>query len=297
MCKTYTVTHFLLTFFSIFIFLLTIVLISVTVNKRVEQDEFGVIYNQYSRNFGAIREQGVYTVNVGDDFIKFKRTLKDVDIDQINCITKDKIVISLTISAQYQYNQNDLIPIVLQQFDNAVTFELFLDNIVSNIILRQCGLYNAENYYTDRGNIYNNMYDALLFEINNNTFGSTIEFFQLKNIDFPDSFALAITTKQLTIQNKITTLNDRATQLINANTTLMQSQRYADVAIINATTKSNININQADISYNITLNQWIQRANTLNTIKTNLALNNTQLLDYLKSEIIRISDAPVLSVY
>jgi regulator of protease activity HflC (stomatin/prohibitin superfamily) len=294
---TFKVKHFLYTFCGLALFLLTIVLISVTVNKRVEQDEFAVVYNNYNRQFGNIYEQGVYTLNVGDTFLKFKRTLKDVDIDEIFCITKDKIVIQLTISAQYQYNRNDLIPIVLMNFDNGDIYEKFLDNMVSNIILRQCGFYDAESYYIDRGTIYNNMYDALLNEINNNnSIGATIEFFQLKNIDFPKSFADAITTKQLVIQNKVTTMNDRTTQLILANTTLLQNQRQAEITIINANNQANININQAETSYNIILGQWIQRNNTYFTIMKNLNLNQSQLLDYLKSEAIRNSDSPIISI-
>ncbi len=297
------IKHFIGGFLCISLTLLTIVLLAVTVNKRVEQDEFGVIYNDFTKQFGKIYDQGVYAYGVGDKFIKFKRTLKDVDIDQINCITKDKIVIGLTISAQYQYNRDDLIPVVLQNFNNGDGYESFLSNIVRNIILRQCGLYDAESYYTDRGNIYNNMYDSLLNEINNNTnigsnynLGATIEFFQLKNIDFPDTFAQAITSKQLVMQNKITKLNDRTTQLILANTTLLQNQRQADIILINSNTQANINMNQAQTSYDVIVNQWNLRSNTYKSIIDNLKLNQSQFIEYLKSEAIRNSIAPVISI-
>jgi hypothetical protein len=295
---TFKMKHFICSFLSLSVCLLAIVLLSVSVNYKVQQDEFAVAYNNYSKQFGKIYEQGIYAINVGDQLIKFKRTLQDIDISQIDCITQDKIEIRLSISAQYQLNKNDLIPFILLKFNGNDNYNAFISNIVSNVILRQCGLDIAENYYTDRSIIYNKMYDALINEINfsNQSYGSTIEFFQLNNIEFPTTFQNAISSKQVLMQQQITELNNRQSKLIQANTTLFQNQRIGNVMIINATNQANIIINQANITYEIIQNEWKQRAMSYKSIMDNLKLNQSQLLDYLRADVIRGAESPVISV-
>jgi regulator of protease activity HflC (stomatin/prohibitin superfamily) len=273
-----------------------IVLVSLTAFKKVEQKEYGIVYNNFTKQFGRVYEQGTYTLNVGDVLFKKDRTLIDVGLNTLNCISKDKITITLTLSAQYQLNKQDLIDVVLKQFDEK--YDTFLSSIVSNIILRVCGFYNAEEFYLTRGVIDINMFNALINEINNSTrsLGSTIVNFQLQNIRFPQSYEDAITQKQLVIQNMITSQNNRTTQLILANTSLLQNQRQAQILIINANNQAQILINQAQTSYDIIVDQWTQRSAVYASIMTNLKLNQSQFLEYLKAEAIRDSESPVISV-
>jgi regulator of protease activity HflC (stomatin/prohibitin superfamily) len=273
-----------------------IILVSLTALKKVEQKEYGIVFNNYTYEFGRIYEQGTYTLNVGDVLLKKERTLIPIGTNSLNCISKDKITVTLTLSAQYQFNKQDLIDIIFKQFDEQ--YDTFLSSIVANIILRICGLYNAEDFYLKRGIVDTHMLNSLKNEINNNTqsLGATIVNFQLQNIRFPQAYEDAITQKQLVTQNKVTSENNRITQLILANTTLLQNQRQAQILIINANNQAQININQAQTSYDIIVNQWIQRADVYATIMANLKLNQSQFLEYLKAEAIRDSDSPVISV-
>ena len=276
--------------------LLMIILVSLSALRPVQQNEYGILYNNYTQQFGKVVEQGSYTLDIGEYFIKKERTLIDVGINNLNCISKDKITVTLTISSQYQFNKKDLIDIVLKQFDDL--YDTFLSSIVSNIILRVCGNYNAEDFYLKRGVIDINMFNILTNEINNSTqsFGALIENFQLQNIRFPQDYESAITEKQLAVQNMVTAQNNRTTELIIANTTLLQNQRQAQILLINANNQAQININQAQISYDVIVNQWSQRADVYASIMANLGLNQSQFLDYLKSEAIRDADSPVISV-
>jgi regulator of protease activity HflC (stomatin/prohibitin superfamily) len=273
-----------------------IVLVSLTALKKVEQKEYGIVYNNYTMQFGKVYDQGTYTLNVGDIMFKKDRTLIDVGINNLNCISKDKITVTLTLSAQYQFNRQDLIDIIFRQFDEE--YDTFLSSIVSNIILRVCGFYNAEEFYLKRGIVDINIFNALINEINNSTqsLGAIIVNFQLQNIRFPQSYEDAITQKQLVTQNMITSQNNRTTQLILANTTLLQNQRQVQIIIINANNQARINENQAQNSYSVILNQWTQRANVYALTILNLKLNHTQFLKYLEAEVVRESDSPIISI-
>lgn len=296
MCA-FKVWHFLVTLASVAVFLLTVVLLGVSVNQAVAQDEYGVVYHNFTKAFGPTYVQGTYALDVGEKLFKFKRTLQDVKVSQVDCISKDGLKLTLHVAAQYQYIPDALIPIVLKSFDTDANYNSFLGNIVTNIVLRQCGLFTTQQYYTARGLVFGSMYDALVNEINNSTdFAATIEFFQLLNIAFPDDYQSVITEKQHLVQTETTTLNIRTTQLIDANTTLLQNRIQANVILINAANQVAIITNQANASYGVVLSQWRQRLSTLRAIVDNLKLNHTQLLDYLSSELVRQSTGAVLGL-
>jgi len=290
----------LTTIISFFVFsglMLMIVLLSLTVLQKVKQNQYGIPYNTFSNQFSTPVEQGTYTLNVGDTFILKDRTLIDVNaIDKLVCVSKDLIKIQLFISAQYQLNKNELIPIILTQFNDQ--YDTFLTSIVSNIILRICGLYNAEDFYLQRSAIDTHMFNALINEINNSTmsFGSVIENFQLQNITFPQDYDNVITEKQLVAQNIITSQNNRTTQLIIANTSLLQNQRQAQIKITNANNQAQINIKQAQKSYDTILDNWNRRASVYAAIMLKLDLNQSQFIDYMKAETIRGSISQILSI-
>lgn len=277
--------------------LLFCVLLGVTVNLPVAQDEYGVVYNNYTKAFGPIHDQGTYTLNVGDAMIKFKRTLQDASVAQVDCISRDGLRLTLSIAAQYQYTPDALIPIVLKNFNSHAFYSSFLANIVTNVVMRQCGLFATEQYYGERGTVFGSMYDALASEINNSTdFAVTLEFFQLLNIMFPGDYQAIVSEKQRLVQTQTTSLNDRTTQLIQANTTLLKNEFRANIKMIDAQNQAAIILNQGNASYGVVLSQWRQRVSTLLAVARHLGLNQTQLLDYLSSEVVRQSTGAVLSV-
>ena len=265
--------------------------------KRVEQTEYGIAYyNTTTMEFGDTYEQGVYPIAPGAEMMIFTRTLQDVDTGDIICFSSDKIVIVLTIAVQYQLVKDDIISIILKKYGGNDKFENVFKYIVQNIIINRCGQYTAEDYYVHRAIIDEDMYKHLLDEVNSNNVGATIQLFQLTNIKFPPAFSEVISEKQITIQNAITTLNQRASQLIAANTTLLEAQRTANIILINANNTARINLQQAESTSNVIYNQWYQRGLAYASVKTSLGLDENQFIEYLKNEIIRTAPHAVISV-
>jgi len=276
-------------------------LLGLAVNHKIDQGNIGIVQNSITTDFGKRYDQGVWTLNIGDTLIIVPLTLQDADINTIICLTSDKIRITLSVSFQYQYTIPNIISIVLMMFNNTDTHERMIQTIILSTIYKQCGQYTAEDYYTNRGTIYNNMYTSMTREINNSTvynipFGASIEYFQLINIAFPTDFSTAITTKQLVIQNQTTAMNNRASQLINANTTLLQNQRTAEIMLINANNIATININQAQTTRNAILYMWSQRLATYTSVMNSLQLNQSQFVQYLNAEVLKNANSPVISV-
>ena len=264
-------------------------LLALYVNYPVEQTEYAVGYDTYNMKFTKIYEQGRYPIKVGEKMIKIPRTLKDFN-REITCMTKDKILIDLDVGIQYLYQKDDLIPKILKEFSTVDSFNSFLFDRITSSIINSCLSFDSGEYYIERSVIDRHIYDQLILDINNKSIGANIEFFQLVNIEFPSEISSAITQKQNIEQESLTAQNDRSTKLTEANTKLYETQRTANILIINAENQANITINQANTNAQAQNILWMNRAYTYKHISNLLNLNSTQLIDYLQSDLISKSN-------
>jgi regulator of protease activity HflC (stomatin/prohibitin superfamily) len=279
---------------AIFVFLLGgivtfITLMALYISYPVEQSEYAVGYDTYNMEFTKIYEQGKYPIRVGEEMIIIERTLQDFNQD-LTCMTKDKILIELKFSLQYQYNRDDLIDKILMEFSSVSNFNGFLfDRMISSIV-NSCLAYNAEEYYTERSSIDRYVYNQLIIDINEYNLGANVGFFQLINIQFPIQISNAIDEKQNIEQEALTAKNERATKLTEANTKKLEMERQADIQIINANTVANVTLNQAMSNSQIQQVLWENRAYTYAHADEVLGLNSTELVEYVQADLISKSD-------
>jgi len=264
-------------------------LLAMYVGYQVQQSQYAVGYDNYNMEFTKIYEQGKYPIRVGEEMIIIERTLQDYNKD-LTCMTKDKILIGLSIGIQYQYQKKDIIDKILREFSTINNFNGFLFDRITSSIINSCLVYNAEDYYTERSIIDRHMYDNLILNVNNYNLGVLIEFFQLINIKFPSEISNAISEKQNIEQESLTAINQRTSKLTEANTELFEMQRQAEILIINAYATSNITLNQAESNSQIQQILWANRAYAYSHANDVLGLNSTQLIDYIQSDLISKSE-------
>eukprot|EP01113_Clastostelium_recurvatum_P015691 TRINITY_DN187_c0_g1_i2.p1 TRINITY_DN187_c0_g1~~TRINITY_DN187_c0_g1_i2.p1 ORF type:complete len:325 (+),score=108.39 TRINITY_DN187_c0_g1_i2:45-977(+) len=280
----------------IFLTVLVITLLALSTNKKVANDQYGVVYDNIMQEFRLpVLVQTITTIPPQCVLILLPRTLQDVDVDDIICFSRDKIKITLTVAVQYQLIQDDLISIIMKQYNGNPNFESVLQHVVTSVIITRCGQYNAEDFYVIRGAIDLDMYQALVGSVNG-TYGANIQYFQLVNIGFPTGFSNAIAQKQIVIQNATTVLNQRQSLIIRAQTGLLQAQKTADISIINANNTARITLDQAQASADVVATQWQKRASSYVTAMNQLNLNESQFIEYLKSEILRTSPNLVVNL-
>lgn len=260
-------------------------LMALYISYPVEQSEYAVGYDTYNMKFTKIYEQGKYPIKVGEEMIIIQRTLQDFNED-LTCITNDKILINLNIGLQYQYHRDDLIQKILKEFSSVKNFDRFLFDKMISSIMNSCLAFEAEKYYTERSAIDKHMYNDLVTDINNSNLGASVSFFQLINIQFPQSISDAIIEKQNVDQEALTSQNDRASKLTEANTKKLEIQRQAEIEIINAYSIANITQNQAVSNSQIQQILWNNRAYTYAHASNIFGLNSTQLIDYIQTDLI-----------
>jgi hypothetical protein len=243
--------------------------------------------------FQGVKEQGAYTTGVGVDFIQFQRTLHDLPVSSITCLSKDKVVLDLHVKVQIRYERSALIPLILRQYGTRKNHEVFLEHIATAILVDKCLEYDAEQYYTMRSEVDAMMFQELVLGMNNHDFGAEVEFFQLINIQLPSELAYIIEKKQNIAQEIITATNDRENQLIKADTAYLQAEQQAQVILINANNTAAITTNRADTRQAIVQTEWENRAAAYDAVITALGLDAESFIAYLKSEIARSADRVV----
>jgi regulator of protease activity HflC (stomatin/prohibitin superfamily) len=271
-------------------FVLAIVLSFVFINiGSVEQEEYAVALNSYTMQFrDQVYSQGTFILSPGDTFIRFKRTVQSIELGEIDCLTKDEVLIDIEVSAQFQYIKDDLIPYVMKQFGDDEHYKDFLVSIMRSTILNSCLEFTALDYYEMRTVVDAEMFKSLVRAMNTGL-GCTIEYFQLVDIKYPSEYISTLHKKQNIKQDLITAENHRSTEVIGATTTKLEAQRTANINLINAYNARNITMYSATTQRQAIVSQWVNRGSYFKHVMHDLKLSFSQFIEYLKSDVVRSS--------
>lgn len=271
--------------------LLAIVIPAIIVNQEVKQDQYAVGYNQYEMEFTEVYDQGLHTLEVGEELIFFKRTLQDFKTD-LTCLSSDRVELDLSISLQYELVEDDLIRVILRQFGSNGVHNKFLVGRILSSVSESCLKFTAEDYFNIRETINDEMLAGLVSNINDEDLGTLVQFFQLVNIQFPTEFSALIEEKQRVEQTGDTELNNRQSVLTDANTALLEAQVAADITLLNANNTAVINLNRATTDANAQKALWDGRAFAYGDAASTLGFNSTDMILYIQS--INVQDADKL---
>jgi len=258
--------------------------------SSVEQDEYAVVLNSYTMQFrSAVYSQGFYFLVPGDRFIRFKRTLQNAELGDMDCLTKDEVLVDLHVATQFQYTKDDLVPFVLKKFGTDRNYKHFLAGIMRSVILNTCLEFTALEYYEKRAMVDAEMFGNLIRTVNSNRLGCTIEYFQLVDIDYPKDYMKVLHEKQNVKQNLITAENHRTSEVISATTTKMEAQRTANINMINAYNVYNMTLFDANVQKDAIMSMWRNRGLAYKNVIKDLELSVPQFIEYLQSDVVRTS--------
>jgi len=269
---------------------LLIVLLVETVNYEVTQTDYAIGYDTYGMKFTKVYEQGRHVKQVGEHWTKIQRTLQEMNKDDEECLTNDKVLVDLTYSLQFGYLKEDLISIIKRLFHDDGNYKSMLRNLVESSIATTCTNYKAEDFYNKRSTIDEAMFANLLIAVNDQNIGSEIAFFQLQNIGFPTEFSDLIALKQNTQQEAQTALNDRQSILTQANTGLLEAGRTAEIILIDAYNAANITLNSATTNSTAQQELWYNRAFAYKQTQLTLGYNGSDTIAYIVSENVQVAN-------
>lgn len=287
-CKK-TTNCILMTIFIVAMLIFMITMLAMHVNIKVAQDEYAVKVNEYTTEVSAPLEQGTYTIKVGDKLLRFKRTYEVSTVDNVSCITKDKVNIFLFLSIQFQYLKDYIVDGIMKQFKDKETFDNFLDFKLTSSIISSCSNFTADDFYTSSSRVEATFYSNCFKSIQDSNIGVSLIFLQLQDYQFPQLFNDSTTRKLAIAQSEITELNNRQSQIVQSQTDLLLKQAQANRILTNATNTARSNINRALNDAQVIQQQWLNKAQGYLQIKQELNFTDDQLLNFIRTELLASS--------
>ena len=279
--------------------LLVIILIPVSI-KVIEQDEYGIRYDNYSKEiYPTIYEQGRYLFNIFDNVIIYKRNfirIEQLDENRLPCLSKDGLPIDIDFTTQYQFKKSELTKVMLE-YGTSEQVDILYRSIARSSIRDACGNYSAENFFFERGKIETSALEFMKEDFKDTESHVNIGFLQLTNTKLPQGFIDVIQEKQLATQDVDKALNERTEILIKADTDLKTAEQEANIILINAQANATSVLNNANKTAQIIETKWNQRAIAFLNIKNSLGLTEAEFVrNYLKSYVLQSSHTPTVGL-
>ncbi len=211
----------------------SIVLLSLSI-KDVASDEWALNYGRTTRHVrGEVMGPGRQTLQPDSQLITFKNTFVPWDIE-IDCWTSDGLEVELQIAIQTRYVDKEIKDIFFE-FGYESDFKPYVSNVLEKLMRETCSNYTSFDYYNQRGAVQSDMLNRIETHLPSlGTHITTGGFLQLKNIKLPDSFNQAILDRRSAEQDIQVAANQRAQQLIIANTKLSQAINTGTIIVNDA---------------------------------------------------------------
>ena len=211
-CCMYSLT---ISICSIIWVIIAIVLLVLSIN-RIEQNTFAIAYCKEQRTVSDVNEDGLYTFCPDVTLFQYDRKFIDNDMN-INCYTKDGVIIELTLTTQYQLLKDELLD-VFYEWGKQERIDDYIDIIIKDAIWNVCPVYNAIEFYNQRGQIEQHMITNITNVVDAANAHVKTGAVQLTNIKLPDKLMNQIHAKQIALEQVDIERNKRDQIIIDAET-------------------------------------------------------------------------------
>jgi regulator of protease activity HflC (stomatin/prohibitin superfamily) len=249
--------------------------------RSLEVNEIGLNYSGITKSVDRdLYTSGIHFLGVGHSFIKYPTTVQTYEFSKsagsdaasVRSRTKDGLEVELEISFQYLYLAEKLYDVYMVY---GMKQHVPCKKIAIDILTDVATQYIASQFFFDKEKISFAMRDSLNSSFYQFCF-STVEYFQLKSIDLPDKYEIAIQETEVKRQDIHKAEAEKSKMQIELETRVQQAQ-----------IASNVNINAAKGSGESFYRVQYQQAASLAEIKNALGFDNNQLLRYLHAKILR----------
>lgn len=277
--------------------ILIIILIPLSIST-VKPDEYGVVYDRLWRTFDKkILTQGRHVLKPTSRVITFPNTYETIDFTtdatDINCISKDGLVVTIDAVSNYKYIQDQLIQ-TLYTYDKSMG--QFMTDLARSTFNDVCTLYEVESGFIDaRQNISNSMLSLFQDGIVESSVPSKTIFAELRGYQYSNEYKNAITRKQNAQQEIDLLLSQRNVLTTNAQTNLNNANQQAQIGLQQASTQVQTILTMAESEAQAIENRWIQYANGFSQTMIKLQIDpDTFVETYLSLAHIDDQDNPNL---
>ena len=260
--------------------------------SSLEATELGLNYSWISKTISPeVKENGLYFIGIGHSFIKFPKTVQTIEFSEektanrgpIESRTSDGLEVTLEISFQYILQPDKLYDLYNTY---GPKYDSVFQNIAINILTEEATKYTAYNFFMDRGKIKDDFQYELNLRFDKNCF-SNIQFLQLRSVNLPNLFEQSIQESEVKKQDIQKAQAEQNKVKIEIDTKIKAAEYQKNVIINKAEGEAQAIIKQNEAYVEALLRTQNTQTNAFKNLKDTLQLTNENLLDFMKTKIIK----------
>ncbi|CAG2252236.1 unnamed protein product [Mytilus edulis] len=272
-------------------------------NKEENIQWVGIKYDTFQRDLGTetLRE-GLHQGPPGYEFIIFPSTYKSLTFDDLECLNKDGVKISLDVTYQYKVKSSKLRAVIIH-FRNVDGYTNVLRNAGRSALHESCSYFNTSQFQAERAIFQEKVQEqielryeelhAIITDLQ--VPGSDAQIKIVSNIDRPSEYESAIRSKERAREDIQVANNERPRLLTEATTKLREAETQAKIIIDKAESDARILANKAHTEAQAIIAQYEKESEAYKQIvdATGLAFSIEGFISYLGVRVIADATNPV----
>jgi len=272
--------------------LFTLIIIIIFSFASIGIKEIGL---NYSSLFQSIDKKtfssGFYYIGITHSFLKFPSVVQNIEFSNepqahmspVKSRTLDGLEVQLDVSFQYRLKFEELYNMYMKY---GPTYEKVFVLTAINSLTDMTTKFNAYNFFYDRQSIGDTM-KAELSKTFNITCHALIEALQLRTVSLPKEFELSIQQTEVKKQDIEKAKAERNKVMVECETRVKEAEFQKNVTINTALGEAlRIQMNNKAEVERIIITQ-LQQADAYVALKQQMKLNTTELLEYIKTKLIK----------
>jgi len=279
--------------------LLIIILISSSF-KKLEETEFGLLYTKWSKDLDdEAQSGGLFLGAPGFMFVIFPSTFVTVDLNDRFCVSRDGLIVEISLTFQYQMIAENMFPAV-ERYRNFDKWSEIVTEAGLSAVHHSCSEFYISNFQNKRGEIQSAMEDNLRIKLEGNATAGIEGVYaealslQLRNINLPEEYSDAVRNKQSAEEDIALAKNQRQQETTRARTELLRAKEEAQKILDTANNDASILLTEATLSAEETTFAFEKEAQTIVDVRDSLGLSTDGVLAYLANGL--LADIEHLSV-
>eukprot|EP00551_Chaetoceros_affinis_P004833 CAMPEP_0203664260 /NCGR_PEP_ID=MMETSP0090-20130426/1709_1 /ASSEMBLY_ACC=CAM_ASM_001088 /TAXON_ID=426623 /ORGANISM="Chaetoceros affinis, Strain CCMP159" /LENGTH=322 /DNA_ID=CAMNT_0050527447 /DNA_START=200 /DNA_END=1168 /DNA_ORIENTATION=+ len=259
--------------------------------KKLTSLEYGVEYDRWAKTLDeAAKTGGLHAGPPGYYFIKFPSTQITTDLSD-TCVSRDGLRVKFDVTFQYQMPEEYIID-AIESYRDFKTWSQVVEAVSESAVQHTCSDFNVTDFQSKRTVIQDAMQNSLKIKLEGSASGITDDgvyafanSLQLKNVELPQEYKDAISSKQRAEEDIALAKNQRRQETTKAQTEKLAAEEEARKILETAYNTGNVTIIEADLKAEETLFAFGKEKQVLLQAKDNFNLTANGILAYMTNQL------------
>ncbi|KAH3814564.1 hypothetical protein DPMN_143066 [Dreissena polymorpha] len=261
--------------------------------KKLSSDQVGLKYDTINKNLDETpQKEGLHNGPPGFEFIIFPSVYKTLTFDDLRCLNKDGVIITLDVSYQYKAQPAKLHEIAMN-FKDYEGYKKVLQFTGESALHEACSYFDTAQFQAERVRFQETVRNVTVRKYA--TLYSDITDLQVSNIARPAEYEDAIRSKERAREDIEVAKNERPRLLTEAMTKYREANTTAEILIDKAESEARILQNRAAQEAAAIIEQYQKESEAYKEIlsPTGLGFTIDGFISYMGVRVISSAKNPV----